>query len=94
MIKSLNSKSNGDLKDWCLKLWHSRRLSHTLCGSPVCELFLTALPNYCDDGETWKSSMDDIDGVGFQHKLALSSHVTYHLINRVEQAATNLVKKV
>ncbi|GJZ00862.1 hypothetical protein Tco_0518291 [Tanacetum coccineum] len=98
------SKSKNGLKDWCHKLWRSRRVSHTFCGSPVCEVFLKRLSKYCgwyNDGETWKSGMNDIDAVGFQHKLALSSYVPYNQdspgdlsINQVQQVATNQLQSV
>ncbi|GJR85603.1 hypothetical protein Tco_0209614 [Tanacetum coccineum] len=87
MLKSFDSKSKDeskskdDLKDWCHKVWHLRRVSHTFCGSPVCAVFLKRLSKYCgwyDDGETWKCGMNDIDAVGSQHKLALSSYVPYN----------------
>lgn len=85
-------------------LWKSRRLSHAICGSPVCGEFLDKLSNCCnwwDDVDAWKRGMEEIDALAFEHKLTLSTHVPYHRdtpmsfnINQVEEYSTDLIQRV
>ncbi|GKA14722.1 caffeic acid 3-O-methyltransferase [Tanacetum coccineum] len=87
----------------CVHLWKSRRLSHAICGSPVCGIFLDKLSGCCnwsDDVDTWKRGMEKIDAVGFEHKLTLTTHVPDHQdapmnfnINQVEEFSTDLIQR-
>ncbi|GJT89848.1 putative DNA polymerase delta subunit 4-like protein [Tanacetum coccineum] len=78
MLNYFDMKNADGLKDLCSILWKSRRLSHAICGSPVCGIFLDKLSGCCnwsDDVDTWKRGMEKIDAVGFEHKLTLTTHV-------------------
>lgn len=101
MLKCINLKNDDDgLKDWCLMLWKSRRLSHTMCGSPICDVFLKKC-KWSTDVDIWKCYMEEIHEVGFEHKLNISSHVPYYQdpaigtsIKQVKEVSTKLIKRV
>ncbi|KAL7175198.1 hypothetical protein ACSBR2_028910 [Camellia fascicularis] len=46
-------RNNVPLEKCVALLWQYRRLGHALCASPVCEAFITTLPQHC--GEASKS---------------------------------------
>lgn len=101
MLKCINLKNDDDgLKDWCLMLWKSRRLSHTMCGSPICDVFLKKC-KWSTDVDIWKCYMEEIHEVGFEHKLNISSNVPYYQdpaigtsIKLVKEDSTKLIKRV
>ncbi|PWA91635.1 separase [Artemisia annua] len=104
MLKYFSMQNADGLKNLCSILWKSRRLSHAICGSPICGVFLNNLSHYCDwsdDVDTWKRDMEDINAAGFEHKLTLSTHVPYHqdasmnisIINQVEEFSTDLIQR-
>ncbi|GJY75849.1 hypothetical protein Tco_0480965 [Tanacetum coccineum] len=108
MLKYFNSKNEG-LKDLLLLLWNSRRLSHSLCGSPVSSEFITTLSKdheSSDSVEFWKQCMENLEphAVGFDQKLSIlptisspdsfqHDHAIYINIDKVKQAATNLIDR-
>lgn len=108
MLKCFNSKNEG-LKDLLLLLWNSRRLSHSLCGSPVYSEFITTLSKHhesFDSVEFWKHCMENLDPhIGFEQKLSMLptisspdsfqlDHAIHINIDEVKQAATNLIDRV
>ncbi|KAF5943040.1 hypothetical protein HYC85_020682 [Camellia sinensis] len=50
LLIRLFRRNNVPLEECVALLWQYRRLGHALCASPVCEAFITTLPQHCGEG--------------------------------------------